>query len=114
MSEPWNFTETQRRQFREAQAEAKQNRAHGGTMTSTYDSWLNAQAGDPHPDGEPTARELAAGFTLGCREPHGPEYRCFDCATDDELAAAVPPHPDANKPVPWGEHPHGCDCGDCP
>lgn len=28
---------------------------------------------------------------------------------DDE-----PSHPDARKPVPWGEHPHGCDCGDCP
>jgi len=27
----------------------------------------------------------------------------------------VPPgHPDAGKPVAWGEHPRDCDCGDCP
>ena len=27
----------------------------------------------------------------------------------------VPPgHPDAGKPVGWGEHPRDCDCGDCP
>lgn len=23
-------------------------------------------------------------------------------------------HPDAGKPVGWGEHPRDCDCGDCP
>ena len=32
---------------------------------------------------------------------HGPEYRCFDCATDDELAAAIPPHPDEEKFNQW-------------
>jgi hypothetical protein len=27
----------------------------------------------------------------------------------------VPPdHPDAGKPVGWGEHPRDCDCGECP
>ena len=24
---------------------------------------------------------------------HGPDERCFECATDDELAAAIPPFP---------------------
>jgi hypothetical protein len=23
-------------------------------------------------------------------------------------------HHDARKPVGWGEHPHDCDCGECP
>jgi hypothetical protein len=29
----------------------------------------------------------------GHTEPHGPDHRCFDCATDDELAASIPPSP---------------------
>ena len=28
-----------------------------------------------------------------CREPHPPDFRCFDCATDEELADAIPPYP---------------------
>lgn len=28
-----------------------------------------------------------------CPEPHPADHRCFDCATDDELAAAIPPFP---------------------
>lgn len=62
-----------------------------------------AQDMEPHPDGEPTARELAAGYSLPCRVPHGPDFRCFDCATDDELAAATPPAPAGHLP----QHTHG-------
>lgn len=28
-----------------------------------------------------------------CPEPHPADHRCFDCATDDELAASIPPFP---------------------
>jgi len=31
-------------------------------------------------------------------------YRCGDCRKADDL----------RKPVPWGQHPPYCDCGDCP
>jgi hypothetical protein len=30
------------------------------------------------------------------------------------LGQVPPDHPDAGKPVGWGEHPRDCDCGDCP
>lgn len=26
-----------------------------------------------------------------CRQPHTADYQCFDCATDDEIAASIPP-----------------------
>lgn len=29
----------------------------------------------------------------GCQPPHGPDERCLDCATDDEVLDAVPPWP---------------------
>ncbi|MCW2898845.1 MAG: hypothetical protein JWO67_1110 [Streptosporangiaceae bacterium] len=32
----------------------------------------------------------------GCQPPHGPDRRCFDCATDAEMAAAIPPPPGAS------------------
>ena len=46
MSEPWNFTEAQRRQFREAHAEAKRTRAtQPKTPTASGISRLLASAG---------------------------------------------------------------------
>jgi hypothetical protein len=33
----------------------------------------------------------------GCQSPHGPDGRCFDCATDDEMAAAIPPPPGGSR-----------------
>jgi hypothetical protein len=29
---------------------------------------------------------------------HGPDERCFDCATDEEMAAAIPDYPDTEAP----------------
>ena len=37
MSEPWNFTEAQRRQFREAHAEAKRKQMAGETGFASWD-----------------------------------------------------------------------------
>ena len=31
-----------------------------------------------------------------------------------QMGQVTPDHPDARKPVGWGEHPRDCDCGDCP
>lgn len=51
-------------------------------------------------DIETRLRALAAGGSspastddTGCQPPHGPDERCLDCATDDEVLDAVPPWP---------------------
>lgn len=31
-----------------------------------------------------------------------------------QMGQVPPGHPDARKPVGWGEHPKDCDCGECP
>ena len=36
------------------------------------------------------------------------------CAEGRQPGQVRPDHPDAGKPVGWGEHPRDCDCGDCP
>lgn len=41
------------------------------------------------------ARMDAEVVRTACAEPHTPDMRCFDCATDDEMAAAIPPPPGA-------------------
>jgi hypothetical protein len=45
MSEPWNLTEAQRRQFREAQAEAKRTKPPSKPWRVTWPSLVNR---DPH------------------------------------------------------------------
>lgn len=40
-----------------------------------------------------TPGQARAATLTDCPEPHPRDYRCFDCATDEELAAAIPPFP---------------------
>ena len=58
---------------------------------------------------------------ISVRMWHGKSVQSLKLCSVDEYDTAprqpgqVPPgHPDAGKPVGWGEHPRDCDCGDCP
>jgi hypothetical protein len=58
------------------------------------------------------------GLHVGCKLPFH-AIGCPDWIPEGQLwpmqPGQVPPdHPDAGKPVAWGEHPRDCDCGDCP
>jgi hypothetical protein len=43
--------------------------------------------------GQQKARMDGEAPRTACTEPHTPDRRCFDCATDAEMAAAIPPPP---------------------
>jgi hypothetical protein len=46
---------------------------------------------------------------------NSPGYPCARSQPEPRQPGQVPSdHPDAGKPVGWGEHPRDCDCGDCP
>jgi len=74
---------------------------------AAYEAWWKALGARPTvgwrglSDQQLAAWEAAATAAVeecggsGCQSPHGPDGRCFDCATDDEMAAAIPPPPGA-------------------